>query len=178
MSTIALSIASGARLSVSGLAAIQATPVAPSAAEADETEAFLKAGKLSSTRVFADMAAQLERQNAVPVHSVFRSGGTIVGVLYQNGTVAQPSGTGSVLPRGSLSLDAYAGRLGAALKAKHGGNLTVEQWRNGGAPTQGQMNDALFRPHDRLGVNALQDAVLPRTNVAFDARTLEAMLGL
>lgn len=168
-------IASGPALSVAGLTAIQARPVAPGAAERAETASFLEAGR--STPTFADVAAQLERQNATPAHSVFRSGGAIVGVLYQDGSVVSPSGTGSAVPRGALGLDAYAERLGAALKAEHGGNLTVERWRNGGAPTQGELNDALFRPHDRLGTYGVQDAAPGRSRVAFDTRTLEAMGG-
>lgn len=173
-------IAPATALSFTAFKPLQPRLVTPSDAERAEAAATAQADKpKSSAEIFGEMAAHLKEQEAVKAHTVFKSGGKIVGVLYQDGSAVYPSGgAGSGVSRGSLGLGAYADTIGAALKKSYGAGVTTERWKDGDAPTQGQLSDTMFRSQDRLGSYRFLDALAGRGNVAFDTATLEAMSGL
>ena len=115
------------------------------------------------------IASRLAQQQNVEAHTVYRAGGKVIAVQYQDGTTGYPVGgdiggaTAAKKEAHSLSLsraaqnDYIAGRLEANLRERFGQGLSVERFTSGSAPTQGQLMaeyNAVASPPSRVAIDA------------------------
>lgn len=101
-------------------------------------------------------AAQIAKQNAVEVHSIYRANGRVIAVLGRTGgtTTASNADGGVVIEAmkeaeargltGEALNDYIADRLTEALKAKYGASLRIEQFEPGTGPNMGQAHVEMF----------------------------------
>ncbi|NIA67155.1 hypothetical protein HBA54_00950 [Pelagibius litoralis] len=136
----------------------------------------------------AERAAQLAKQRAVPVHSVYRVNGEIVAIHQTGGGTTSTNAAGGArnIPgqgdaatvgwerglRGDALNDFVADHITANLKKKYGSALTIETYDNAAsAPTTGEMQDEMF------GITSQRDTVPGRmSRVAIDTESWARLL--
>ncbi|WP_422366596.1 hypothetical protein [Pelagibius sp.] len=135
-----------------------------------------------------ERAAQIAKQRAVPVHTVYRVNGEVVALHQTNGwsTTKNADSSARIVPgqgdadkvgrelglTGDALNDFVATHMTANLKKKYGAALTVETYPNAAtAPSVGEVQDEMF------GITSHRDTVPGRmSRVAMDTESWAALL--
>lgn len=164
--------AAGAPLSA--LRAIAATPIRMTQDEITQMQREDTPFARTDAEIAQEMARYKEQQDKVEAHTVFRTGGKIVAVLYRDGSATyglNADGARHPMGEGNLGLDAVSSRMAQSLQKKYGAGLSVDSYDEGSAPTQGELSRAMFGTSGLPSGGIMAD----RARVSFDTSLLETL---